>query len=210
MTTNTDTTKLLNEVESTIRMMAKRAARRANGSIEMDDLIQTGRLVALNCAKTYNPTAGASFRTYCWNLLAEHMRREVRRSRSVVGLVTKNVHFDDSFSAPISTEDDSVTLGMTIADDKESVEDSIVRAELDAKVRAIVAKVRAEQEDGSLFDDLLTRLMSSHFAAEGLRLRSEVSYAELAEKHGGTRQRIHQCEGRVRAALVAALAQVAA
>lgn len=205
---NTDKTALLNEVEGMIRRRAKKLAVAAGGSVDADDLAQIGRETAMKAAETFDPEGGAGFRTYCWHPVSEMMRRAAWGSRSAAGgKVTRCVARDVSFSAPVNPhgESDESTVGDSFAVEGPSVEEQVAKAQIEAKVRTIVAKVRAEQANGALFDDLLERLMNSYFADTGARRRSAVSYEELAAKHGCSRQNVNQREKKIREALATAL-----
>lgn len=203
---------LMNEVESMIQRAAKKLCRSAGGSMDASDLAQIGREAAFKASESYDAEGGASFRTYCWHPVHNVMRRAAWASRSVAGKVSKCVGYDVSFSAPVDahSDDDESSVGDLFASDGPSVEEQVSKGQLEAKVRAIVAKVRAEQSNGALFDDLLERLMNSYFADSGARMRSEISYADLAAKYGSSRQSINQRENRIRAALAEALAGVEA
>jgi RNA polymerase sigma factor (sigma-70 family) len=212
MDTTKTTTALISEVTPTIRGLAARLIRTAGGSVETQDLVQVGLMAAFRCAQTFDASAGAAFRTYCWHPVAEEMKRALARSRSSVQRSTgRCIAKDVSFSAPISAQTESDdTVGDTFADSASSAEELVERAERESKVRAIVARVRADWKNKALFDDLLNRLMVSHFAGEGERLRAEVPLAIVAEKHGISRQGVHQTEKKIREALSVALAGVEA
>lgn len=212
MTKNSDASKLLTQVETMIRRAAVKLASQAGGSVDADDLAQVGRETALKALPKFDPEGGACFKTFCWHPVTENMRRAARGSRSLVGRVVRNVARDTLFSAPVNgaDSDSAETFGESIADGAVAIDEVLCKAQVEAKVRAIVSKVRAEQTNGALFDDLLERLMTSHFSGKGLRMRSEVSYEDLAAKHGCSRQNIHQRETKIRVALTEALATVAA
>lgn len=209
MTSNTDKAALLSEMTKTIRRWAKTMAREAGGSVGAEDLVQVGLEAALKAAETFDPEGGAGFRTYCWHPVSVAMRREAWVSRGSMGCATRVVGRDVSLSAPAHEEDgDGATKQDLVADDGASVEETIAQAQKEATVRRILAQVRAEQANGGLFDDLLERLMTSHFGGDGLRLRSEVSCEEIAAKHGCSKQNVNQHEKKLRAVLVQALAGV--
>lgn len=210
-TTQTTTAALLSEVTPTIRGLAVRLAQASGGSIDAQDLVQVGLMAALRCAQTFDPQNGASFRTYCWHPVAEEMKRARNVSRSVTGVVTRCAAKDVSFSAPANRRsggDDETLFGDCIPDPSESAEELAMKAERDAKVKAIVARVRAEWKNKALFDDLLDRLMASHFSGEGERLRAEVPLAAIAEKYGVTRQAIDRTNQKIRETLTVALVGV--
>lgn len=205
MTTTTKTA-LLTEVEGMIRAFAFRLARTAGGSVEAADLAQVGRIAALKCAETFAENGGAAFRTYCYHPVGEEMKREACRSRSAAQRSTgKNIARDISFSAPVGSEESEQTVGDLFVDPAPLPEAQVTALRFEARVRAIVARVREEQSNQVLFDDLLERLMTSHFAGAGERMRSEVPLAVLAQKHGMTRQGIALNEKRVLAVLTVAL-----
>lgn len=204
-----NTTTLMGEVEGMIRGFAARLARTAGGSVDAADLAQVGRIAALKALETYNPDGGTAFRTYCYHPVGEEMKREANRSRSSARRSTGKVTLDVSFSAPVGDEGET-TVGEMFADEAPSIEEQVAKAQIEARVRGIVASVREEQANQSLFDDLLERLMTSYFAGEGERMRSEVPLATLAEKYGMSRQGIAVNEKRVLAALTVALEGVEA
>lgn len=209
MDTTNKTSELLSQVTPMVRGFAKRLEAQSGGSVEAADLVQVGLIAALRCASTFDPNAGAAFRTYCWHPVMEEMKRAKNASRSVTGGVTRCAAKDVSFSAPVRVgETDGETFGDTLTDPSESVEEQAMKAEREAKVREIVARVRKGWKNKELFDDLLTRLMTSHFGGEGERLRSEVPLTAFAEKHGMSRQGIHVNEKRVREVLTRALSVI--
>lgn len=209
-TTTNQTEALLSQVNLMVTRFAKRLAAQSGGSVEAADLAQVGLMAALRCAKTFDASKGAAFRTYCWHPVMEEMKRAKNASRSVTGGVTRCAAKDVSFSAPVSahSEDSDDTFGDMIPSDEESVEVQAMKAEREAKVREIVARVRKGFANKALFDDLLSRLMTSHFGGDGERLRSEVPLAVFAEKHGMSRQGIHVNEKKVREVLTRALATI--
>lgn len=215
MTTDTTKTMMMAAVEKMIQRAAVKLARLAGGSLDAGDLAQIGRIAALKAAETFDTAGGASFRTYCWHPVHETMRREAVASRSAAGTVTVLRAHDVSLSAPAragnaaSDDNGESTVGDTFADSVD-LEERVAKAQFEARVRSIVARVRAEQDNSALFDDLLARLMSSHFAGEGLRLRSEISLEELAVKHGCSKQNVSQREKKIRARLAEVLAPVSA
>ena len=188
MNTNQTATALLSLVTPMIRGLALRFKARSGGSVEAADLVQVGLMAALNCAQTFDPEAGASFLTYCRHPVCAAMKRARNASQSLMGARTHCSARDISFSAPAHTDSETETFGDTVADPSESVEEQAMKAEREAKVRAIVAKVRSAHKNKALFDDLLERLMASHFGGEGERLRSEIPLSDIAKKHGMTRQ----------------------
>ena len=208
-TTTNKIPELLSQVSTLVRGFSKRLAQQAGGSVEAADLEQVGMIAALRCAQSYDASKGAAFRTYCWHPVMEEMKRAKNASRSVTGGVTRCAAKDISFSAPVRADDaDGETFGDTLSDPSESAEELTMKAEREEKVRKIVAQVRMGWKNKELFDDLLSRLMASHFAGEGERLRSEVPLTVFAEKHGMSRQGIHVNEKRVREVLTRALATV--
>ena len=211
MDTTTNTTpELLSQVTPMVRGFAKRLAVQSGGSVDAADLSQVGLMAALRCAKTFDASKGATFRTYCWHPVMEEMKRAKNASRSVAGTVSRCAARDVSFSAPVrATDDDGETFGDLLPSEEESAEEQTMKAEREAKVREIVARVRMGWKNKELFDDLLARLMASHFSGEGERMRSEIPLAEIAAKHSMTRQGADVNSKRVREVLTRALAVVA-
>lgn len=208
-TTTNQTAALLSQINPMVSRFAKRLAAQSGGSVEAADLAQVGLIAALRCAKTFDASKGASFRTYCWHPVMEEMKRAKNASRSVTGGVTRCAVKDVSFSAPVGqSEDSDETFGDLLPSGEESVEVQAMKAQREAKVREIVARVRKGFENKALFDDLLSRLMTSHFAGEGERLRSEIPLAVFAEKHGMSRQGIYVNEKKVREVLTRALSTI--
>jgi RNA polymerase sigma factor (sigma-70 family) len=205
-----DTAALLSEVEAMIRGFASKLVRASGGAVDAADLAQVGRIAALRAAASYDPQGGASFRTYCFHPVGEEMRREARRSRSSAVRCTGSVVRDVSLSAPVG-EDSEQTLGDTFSDGAPSTEDQFAAAEVEAKVRAIVARVKGEQFKAceALFDELLERLMTSYFADKGERMRCEgPSLRSLAEKYSLSHEWVRKTEVRISDALRVALTQV--
>jgi RNA polymerase sigma factor (sigma-70 family) len=209
MTNATQTDALLSQVNLTIARLARRLAAHSGGSVDAADLTQVGLMAALRCVETFDASKGASFRTYCWHPVMSEMQRAKNASRSVTGGVTRCAAKDVSFSAPVGQDSDE-TFSDLLPSDEESIEVQAMKAEREAKVREIVARVRKGFANKVLFDDLLSRLMTSHFAGDGERLRSEVPLAAFAEKHGMSRQGIHVNEKKVREVLTRALATIEA
>jgi RNA polymerase sigma factor (sigma-70 family) len=205
--TTTQTAALLPQVNLMITGFAKRLAAQSGGSVEAADLTQVGLIAALRCIESYDASKGASFRTYCRNPVLTEMQRTKNASRSVTGGVTRCAAKDISFSALVGqSEDSDETFGDLLPSDEESIEVQAMKAEREAKVREIVARVRKGWKNKELFDDLLNRLMTTHFAGE--RFRSEIPLTAFAEKHGMSRQGIHVNEKRVREVLTHALATI--
>lgn len=102
---------LVESIEPWIRMQAARIA--ALFGVEMEDLMQAGRLRAFKTARTYDPSKGAKFLTYAAMGLLSAMRWEARWLKDPVH-VPVNRHKEISIGrleldAPVSIDDPAGT-----------------------------------------------------------------------------------------------------
>lgn len=205
-TTKENAMALLGSVEAMLRMQATKFARASGGSVDRDDLMQVGRMAALKSAETFDGES-STFKTYAFRMVVSAMKRETQRSRSSVSTVVRDHGRDLSLDAPMGSEEDSATLGDSMAADSATPEDHVVALSQSERVKALLADARAEHSNPALFDDLLNRLMDSYFVAERSRSEGD-SVRTIGARHGITGQSVLNAEKRVRATLAKVLAPV--
>lgn len=202
---------LVAEVESFVKAEARKAARKSGGRVEAEDLEQVGRMAAMTQAARFDQTRGLKFITYALPLIQREVRRAAVRGGSVVSTSTVRVRQSDvSLSVSGDHDDDNKpTLGDTLTDGFD-VEAVIEAAQTEATVKAIVSKVKWERfaERAEMFDAIVERLMSGDLTPTGL-FTSDVTLADIASKHGMTREGVRRVELQVRAHLTAAFQQEA-
>lgn len=197
---------LVAEVERYIVSEAKRAARKSGGRVDSEDLAQVGRIAALKQAERFDPTKGFKFVTFA----LERIRREIRRAAVQGGSVvqTSTVFSRGDVSLQWTAGDDTeTTLQDLLACEKGSPEDAAIQTQADARVRAIVDRVKWERfaEKARLFDDVVARLVNGSMTAE--KFTSEIGLAEIAAKHGLSKQAVSVWESKIRSSLSAALSE---
>lgn len=180
------TATVLSAVEGLIHTLIQRSGARA----DQDDLLQEGRILAIQALRTFDPELGANFGTY----LARHFTANLWRTDTLRNLVqrpqrpldTTNPQYDAaqatwnyiSLDAPISHDDDTAWLDRlcTVTPDQEVHVD---RTHLHDAIREL---------DPQLRNLILQRLKG-------------VSLAEIGRTQGYTREWARQLEGQAHAAL---------
>jgi RNA polymerase sigma factor (sigma-70 family) len=183
-----------NEVEGIIRAEARKTA--AIYGAEFAELVQVGRIAAWKQTARFDASRGVQFLTYALPLIQRDMRRAAMRSRSVVPTSSARTGGDTGL--------DDLQLEASDRPDEQ-----LGTVEFEARVRSIVARVRAEMRGSALlmFDSIVERLQAGSNQAE--KFTSDVSLVDIATKFGTSKQAVHAVESKIRGALKEALRQAA-
>lgn len=186
-------------VRANLGLVLQFVARKNLGSLGIEDAIQEGQLGILSAIERFDLSSRVRLATYAMWWVRAFVERAIRACRSLVrpraGISTL-VPADLSLEAPLSNEGDATHLDVLEADGP-SPEDQHLDADHDARVRAVLRRVLENKRP--LFRDVaLSRLCEGEDGA---------TCAELAERHGVSRQRVHQVEVQVRAVLERVLAR---
>lgn len=156
--------------------------------------------------KAWKPEAGMSWRTIAYRYAEEYAKREIQKHRSVVStnymrrmatfdgavMVTGNDNDDESFD-PSS----AVACGSVPAIDEASMPDERADASM------IVARVRQSLSEAAGTLGGAEKAMAGDIVARLLAGENGESLADIAARHGYTRQSAYRAETKLKAALAA-------
>jgi RNA polymerase primary sigma factor len=171
--------KLMARVESCQGWIIKQARKFAmRHNVEMNDLMQEGRLGALEAARRHDPKKGKFF-SYAVHWIKSRMQRFVMNCskdvRVPVGQFWKHQTHESSFDAPVG-EDGDATLGDLMGADESVTHDA------DADDRA------------ELLQTALAKLPERERAVLHARFFEDKTFEEIGAEQGVTRERIRQIE----------------
>lgn len=150
------------------------------GAVDMDDLLQVGRIAVADAQRKYNPENG-SFMTYLFYVVRGAMRRELGFNKNTGAPPVALVSLDK----PIADGED-ITLADTIADpdakppDEPIIEDESKR-ETREQVRAAVERMRSDKQRTAIKLVWLEQKTREQAAAE-MEMQTRSFYA--LEKYG--------------------------
>lgn len=129
-------------------MLLVTARRLAIGEVEVDDLLQEGRLGLLKAWETFDAGRGASFKTYAGRMAHNHMIDWIRRHRGLVRVpVSASVKGVRTYGVSLETplrDEPNVKLWETLAAPEEELLPGN-DVELLARVWAAVEKLPADE-----------------------------------------------------------------
>lgn len=142
-----DPAAVVRQYEPVIQKIANRYASilYRSGVVDMEDLIQVGRIKVLQAQKCYDPSLGASFLTFIFKPVKWAIRRALG-----INNAGEAPEILLSLDEPI-TDDESLTLADTIADpdvvpmDEPIIEDE-TRRETSEQVHAAVERMKSEKQ----------------------------------------------------------------
>lgn len=119
----------------------KNAIERTGAIIDIDDLIQVGRLALLRAQNKYDPAGGAGFLTFSFDYLRGAMRRELEKNMRKLPL-NAFVSLDERI------KNDGPETYAEIIEDKtiESADERLERLDAAAEVRAAVDRLKQERQ----------------------------------------------------------------
>jgi len=193
------------EMEPFIRSLSVKFSRLCAGRVDAHELAQLGRFAVLVVAPTYDSKAGAKWTTFGYVAARNAMGNEIRKAgRAAVPL--------DGFNGTDDGDGDNrERLIDTLPATTVLPDVACETAEQNARVRAIVARVRAEATNVELFDAVLARLQAAVEISEryeGTTFRSEITLEEIAKASNCTRENVRLHEKRIKARLAAAFAEL--
>lgn len=195
--TTAQTNSMLASMEPVVCICARKMAR---AGVDWEDLAQEGRLGALRAIELFDPSAGASFKTYATRWIRAYIRRYMQYNRSLVrtGASLRTVDLDSSLDARVCAAEE--TSFMDILEDEDGVtpEDAVADMEERALVRE--AMERAASRLGPIGRAIIERRLCAATVGEE-RCSSEVPLAVISAEYGVSRQRVHQIEAKVRVVL---------
>lgn len=113
------------------------------GSVDVEDLIQAGRIAVYNAQKKYNPDGGASFLSYVFDWIRSAMRRTagIRNGKAPEILL--------SLDEPLS-DDSDIVRGDTIPDTAPTAEETTIeqdaRQETAEAVHAAIDRMKSDKQ----------------------------------------------------------------
>lgn len=142
-----DPAAVVRQYEPVIQKIANRYASilYRSSTVDMDDLIQVGRIKVLQAQKCYDPSLGASFLTFIFKPVKWAIRRALG-----INNAGEAPEILLSLDEPI-TDDDSLTLADTIADpaavpiDEPMIEEE-TRRETSEQVRAALDRMKSDKQ----------------------------------------------------------------
>lgn len=187
---------MMAEAEKTVLMYARKYDARRGADLGFDDLVQLGRMAALDALASFREGRGATFATFCRMPVETAMKNACKKMNARLSL-----------DAPMKGEDDAGTFKDTAADEGPTPEGAVGSAEREAQVQRIVRRVVSEFKGReSVVEALVERLMEGEVVNS--RFRSETSLGDIAATAGVTRQAIGMLETKLRARLAEELSDL--
>lgn len=166
-------------VELTARYLAmirSKASRFRGGMLETDDLSQEGLVGLLNAARTYNPDAGASFKTYAGVCIGNSMVMACRKAASQKNLPLQHFVSLSDYS-PETDVTDTASNPETVLIDNENLE--LMRHRMERSLSKLEQNVLMLYVGGCSYSEISSKLGITCKAADNALQRVRLKLKKL-------------------------------
>lgn len=144
-------------------MIRAKAARFSNAMLETEDLCQEGLVGLLNAARTYNPAAGAGFKTYAGVCIGNRMIMACRKAASQKNLPLHNFVSLSDYDSETEMTDPS-SNPETVLIDSENLES--IRHHVEQSLTQLERKVFMLYVGGCTYNEISAKLGITSKAAD--------------------------------------------
>lgn len=173
------------QYEPLVMKLAKRyiSILATTGAIDMDDLMQAGRMAILQAQPRYDPAGGASFLSFVINPIRWALLRAIGYNAHTNTIPEPMIYLD----APITDKDGNETARIELIEDLniQPFDEKVIEDENAQEIRAAVSRLRSKKQ-AEIIDRVYFRDQSRAAAAADMG----ISYNYLTEEERTAKRRL--------------------